>query len=138
MRFIGELYKQKQVVSVVVKHCLKQLLDNALEADDEKLESAMKLLSTVGKTMDSSTTHRASMDAWFAILDTIVQSKRSARVRFMIENLVVARNGGWRNTEREGTAVALLLPSLPYARAPRQNMPDHASVATTFASHSHI
>ncbi|KAG5882340.1 hypothetical protein JTB14_037625 [Gonioctena quinquepunctata] len=50
IRFIGELFKQKMLTVNIMMRCLNFLLDNK---DEESLECLCKLLTTVGKELES-------------------------------------------------------------------------------------
>lgn len=49
-RFIGELYKLNMLTTKIMHHCISKLLE---KAEEEPLERACKLLSTIGKDLES-------------------------------------------------------------------------------------
>ena len=50
IRFIGELFKIKVLTEKIMKQCVKELL---VPDDEEKLESLCKLMTTIGKDLDT-------------------------------------------------------------------------------------
>lgn len=49
-RFIGELYKQGMLTTGIMHRCINHLLD---QNDEDSLECLCKLLTTVGKDLES-------------------------------------------------------------------------------------
>lgn len=55
IRFIGELYKLKMLTARIMHGCVKKLL---CSTDEESLECLCRLLTTVGKDLESETNEK--------------------------------------------------------------------------------
>nr|CAH0113662.1 unnamed protein product [Daphnia galeata] len=106
MRFIGELFKLR-ILSVKIMHqCILRLLSQP--EDEESLECLCRLLSTIGKELEtpmqapagrstSISTNRETMNSYFSTLDAIVNKRKiSNRIRLMIQDVVDLRKTGWK------------------------------------------
>ena len=56
IRFIGELYKLKMLTSRIMHECLRKL--TKVHSDEEALECLCRLLTTVGKDLETETHER--------------------------------------------------------------------------------
>lgn len=84
VRFIGELYRLQMLTERIMHECIKKLLANTENPEEEDVESLCRLLTTVGKALDTPKA-RAHMDVYFSRMDMIAKSpKISSRMRFMI------------------------------------------------------
>ncbi|KAI9599450.1 armadillo-type protein [Syncephalis fuscata] len=95
VEFIGELFKLDMLTEKIMHECVRRLLSNVQDPEEEETESMAKLMSTVGKLLD----HRAArnyMDAYFhRIQELSVNQKLSSRIRFMLLDLIELRNDKW-------------------------------------------
>lgn len=95
IRFIGELYKQEQLIAKIMHTCVKHLLATP---DEENLECLCKLLTTVGKTLEPKS-EAATFQGYFNQLADLAskrsQKKISSRVRFMIQDVIDLRAHRW-------------------------------------------
>lgn len=57
-RFIGELYKQGMLTTKIMHRCIKELL---IQSDEDSLECLCKLLTTVGKDLESKVSPEVSL-----------------------------------------------------------------------------
>ncbi|XP_050307048.1 eukaryotic translation initiation factor 4 gamma 1-like isoform X3 [Anthonomus grandis grandis] len=92
IRFIGELFKQQMLTANIMRRCLQTLLDNK---DEESLEGLCKLLTTVGKALESKNMDLSSI---FDEMKLITQGKRqkvSSRLRFMLQDVIDLRDSRW-------------------------------------------
>ncbi|XP_060516621.1 eukaryotic translation initiation factor 4 gamma 1 isoform X2 [Cylas formicarius] len=92
IRFIGELFKQQMLTTNIMKRCLQTLLDNN---DEESLECLCKLLTTIGKELESK---KVDMKSIFDEMKKIVdnrQQKVSSRIRFMLQDVIELRDSNW-------------------------------------------
>lgn len=84
VQLIGELFKMDMVSKNVMKQCFLKLLGNVDDTDEEDIESAIKLLTTIGESYD-----KESRDNVSGIMNRLqaIQKKDgvSSRVKFMIE-----------------------------------------------------
>lgn len=64
--------------------------------DDESIEAVCRLMMRIGKNMDHAQ-GKSKMDGFFRDLERIVKNKKttSARVRFLLMDVVDLRKGGW-------------------------------------------
>ncbi|XP_070561587.1 eukaryotic translation initiation factor 4 gamma 3-like isoform X5 [Ptychodera flava] len=92
IRFIGELFKLKMLTEPIMHDCVVKLLK---AHDHESLECLCRLLSTIGKDLDHEKA-KPRVDQYFAQMDRIVKSKKySARVRFMLQDVIELRGNNW-------------------------------------------
>jgi len=101
IRFIGELFKLKQLTEKIMFDCITRLLKGE---DEENLECLCNLLRTIGKDIDLPK-HKARIDAYFVQLKAITAQKPavvSSRVRFMILDLIDLRSDKWVPRREEG------------------------------------
>ncbi|KAL6431458.1 hypothetical protein ACFW04_007220 [Cataglyphis niger] len=106
IRFIGELYKQQILTSKIMHRCIRHLLD---QNDEDNLECLCKLLTTIGKDLESkSSLNNANddMQEYFNRMQEIVtrsaQNKEgpgnvkiSSRIRFMLQDVIDLRANKW-------------------------------------------
>ncbi|XP_012257845.2 eukaryotic translation initiation factor 4 gamma 3-like isoform X1 [Athalia rosae] len=97
IRFIGELFKLGMLTSRIMQACIRNLLDLN---DEESLECLCKLLSTVGKDLESKNQESMqNLDLCFKQMQDIVNrkvpGKVSSRVRFMLQDVIELRANKW-------------------------------------------
>ncbi|KZP05638.1 hypothetical protein FIBSPDRAFT_1053990 [Athelia psychrophila] len=73
IKFIGELFKLQMLTERIVHECLKKLLGNVENPEEEEIESLCKLLSTVGALLDTPKA-RAHMDVYFSRMKELTRS----------------------------------------------------------------
>jgi translation initiation factor 4G len=89
VKFIGELFKLQMLTERIMHECIKKLLSNVEDPEEEEIESLCRLLTTVGQSLDTSKA-RYHMDIYFQRMVDLAGSKSiSSRMRFMLE----ARSG---------------------------------------------
>ncbi|XP_053716583.1 eukaryotic translation initiation factor 4 gamma 3-like [Synchiropus splendidus] len=92
IKFVGELFKLKIIKGAIMHNCISKLLKNS---DEESLECLCKLVSTIGKILDVSG-NKTLMDSYFKTISRIVKEKKtSARIRFMLQDVVDLRKNKW-------------------------------------------
>ncbi|XP_027039827.1 eukaryotic translation initiation factor 4 gamma 3-like isoform X3 [Pocillopora damicornis] len=92
IRFIGELFKLKMLTESIMHDCVVKLLKSN---DEEAFECLCKLLVTIGKDLDHAKA-KPRVDQYFAQINKIIQARiTSARVRFMMQDIVDLRNNNW-------------------------------------------
>uniref|UniRef100_A0A3Q2ZGZ8 Eukaryotic translation initiation factor 4 gamma 1 n=1 Tax=Hippocampus comes TaxID=109280 RepID=A0A3Q2ZGZ8_HIPCM len=92
IKFIGELFKLKMLTEVIMHECIVKLLKNH---DEESLECLCRLLSTIGKDLDFEKA-KPLMDQYFKQMDKVIKEKKtSARIRFMLQDVVDLRRSNW-------------------------------------------
>nr|KAF7435190.1 hypothetical protein H0235_003381 [Vespula pensylvanica] len=95
IRFIGELYKQGMLTTGIMHRCINHLLD---QNDEDSLECLCKLLTTVGKDLESKGKSE-EMQEYFSKMQDIVgrrgHGKISSRIRFMLQDVIDLRANKW-------------------------------------------
>ncbi|EEC13284.1 eukaryotic translation initiation factor 4 gamma, putative, partial [Ixodes scapularis] len=94
IRFIGELYNLNMLTAPIMYDCLRRLLNSN---DEDSLECLCKLLITIGKELDAtSTTKGSQLDDYFRTMDSIVKKREvSLRVVFMLQDVIDLRMRKW-------------------------------------------
>ncbi|GAA5923473.1 hypothetical protein JCM1841_001528 [Sporobolomyces salmonicolor] len=99
VRFIGELYRLQMLTERIMHECIKKLLANTENPEEEDVESLCRLLTTVGKGLDNPKA-KQHMDIYFSRMNTIANSSKvSSRVRFMILDVVDLRTARWASKQ---------------------------------------
>ncbi|KAI8987139.1 hypothetical protein BDB01DRAFT_849286 [Pilobolus umbonatus] len=97
LQFIGELFKLGMLSEKVMYGCVTRLCNDPINAGDEEAESLCKLLSTIGKVLDSKVKQHNWIDVIFNRMknEMIKSPKLTSRVRFMIQDLLDLRKQNW-------------------------------------------
>ncbi len=74
VRFIGELFKLQMLTERIMHECIKKLLANAENPEEEEIESVCKLLTTVGSLLDIPKA-RAHLDVYFSRMRELTKNK---------------------------------------------------------------
>lgn len=84
IRFIGELFKLQMLTERIMHECIKKLLGNVENPEEEEIESLCKLMTTVGQILDTQKAH-AHMDVYFARMKELTKSPNvNSRMAFML------------------------------------------------------
>ncbi|KAI0311488.1 hypothetical protein OF83DRAFT_1271296 [Amylostereum chailletii] len=95
IRFIGELFKLQMLTERIMHECIKKLLSNVENPEEEEIESLCKLLTTVGQMIDTPKA-RAHMDVYFSRMKELTKSKSvNSRMTFMLQDVVELREMKW-------------------------------------------
>jgi translation initiation factor 4G len=85
IKFIGELFKLQMLTERIMHECVKKLLGNVENPEEEEIESLCKLLTTVGAILDTQKA-RAHMDIYFSRMKELTKSQNvSSRMQFMLQ-----------------------------------------------------
>jgi translation initiation factor 4G len=85
IRFIGELFKLQMLTERIMHECIKKLLGNVENPEEEEIESLCKLLTTVGSLLDTQKA-RAHLDVYFSRMRELTKNKNvNARMMFMLQ-----------------------------------------------------
>jgi translation initiation factor 4G len=85
IKFIGELFKFQMLTERVMHGCVKKLLGNVENPEEEEIESLCQLLRTVGQQLDVPKA-RAHMDVYFARMKELRKDLNvSPRMQFMLQ-----------------------------------------------------
>ncbi|XP_021867544.1 eukaryotic translation initiation factor 4G isoform X3 [Spinacia oleracea] len=96
IRLIGELYKKRMLTERIMHECIKKLLGQYQNADEENIEALCKLMSTIGEMIDHPRA-KEHMDAYFEIMGQLSNNmKHSSRVRFMLKDAIDLRKNKWQ------------------------------------------
>ncbi|XP_029704340.1 eukaryotic translation initiation factor 4 gamma 3-like [Takifugu rubripes] len=92
MRFIGELFKQRMITEAIIHTCAVKLLQDVCE---ESMECLCKLLSMVGKDLDTET-ERPKLNSYYDYIFYLLKEwKMSTRIKFMLQDVVALRKNNW-------------------------------------------
>ena len=92
IRFIGELFKLQMLTERIMHECIKKLLGNVENPEEEEIESLCKLLTTVGSLLDTQKA-RAHLDVYFSRMRELTKNKNvNSRMVFMLQVSVPSRS----------------------------------------------
>ena len=93
---IGELYKKKMLTERIMHECIKKLLGQCQDPDEEDVEALCKLMSTIGEMIDHPKA-KEHMDVYFERLKILSNNMNlSSRVRFMLKDVIDLRRNRWQ------------------------------------------
>src|SRR5262249_28028840 len=85
IKFIGELFKLSMLTERIMHECVKKLLGNVEDPEEEEIESLCKLLSTVGASLDTDRA-RGHLDIYFQRMKELTKNPNvSSRMQFMLQ-----------------------------------------------------
>ncbi|KAI9381932.1 hypothetical protein POPTR_014G052600v4 [Populus trichocarpa] len=100
IRLIGELYKKRMLTERIMHECIKKLLGQYQNPDEEDVESLCKLMSTIGEMIDHPKA-KVHMDAYFDMMAKLSNNmKLSSRVRFMLKDAIDLRKNKWQQRRK--------------------------------------
>ncbi|KAE8660861.1 Eukaryotic translation initiation factor 4G [Hibiscus syriacus] len=100
IRLIGELYKKKMLTERIMHECIKELLGEYENPDEEDVEALCKLMSTIGEMIDHPRA-KVYMDAYFGWMTKLSNNmKLSSRVRFMLKDAIDLRKNKWQQRRK--------------------------------------
>ncbi|KAG1746341.1 ARM repeat-containing protein [Suillus lakei] len=95
IKFIGELFKLQMLTERIMHECVKKLLGNVENSQEEEIESLCQLLKTVGQLLDTPKA-RAHMNAYFTRMKELGRSLNvSSRMQFMLQDVSELRDRRW-------------------------------------------
>ncbi|EFX76511.1 hypothetical protein DAPPUDRAFT_198899, partial [Daphnia pulex] len=93
IKFIGELYKVGNITENVMHNCIRRLIQTP--SDEEAIESLCRLLTTIGKGLESPK-NIGIMNSYFQALESLTkENKLPNRIRFMVQDLCDLRKRKW-------------------------------------------
>ncbi|KAI0368980.1 hypothetical protein BV20DRAFT_997562 [Pilatotrama ljubarskyi] len=110
IKFIGELFKLQMLTERIMHECVKKLLGNVENPEEEEIESLCKLLTPVGQLLDTPKA-RAQMDVYFSRMKELTKSPNvNSRMQFMLQDVIELRERKWipRNQAAAPTTIAAL------------------------------
>lgn len=100
IRLIGELYKKKMITEKIMHVCIKKLLGQYQNPDEEDIEALCKLMGTIGEMIDHSKA-KDHIDAYFEMMAKLSNNmKLSSRVRFMLKDAIDLRKNKWQQRRK--------------------------------------
>ncbi|KIJ65955.1 hypothetical protein HYDPIDRAFT_151661 [Hydnomerulius pinastri MD-312] len=108
IKFIGELFKLQMLTERIMHECVKKLLGNVENPEEEEIESLCQLLKTVGQLLDVPKA-RAHMDVYFTRMKELGKiTNVSSRMQFMLQDVIELRERRWvtRNAVNAPTTIA--------------------------------
>ncbi|XP_052194184.1 eukaryotic translation initiation factor 4G-like isoform X2 [Diospyros lotus] len=102
IRFIGELYKKKMLTERIMHECIKKLLGQYQNPDEEdiEVEALCILMSTVGEMIDHPKA-KEHMDAYFDMMAKLSNNmKLSSSIRSMLKDAIDLRKNKWQQRRK--------------------------------------
>ncbi|XP_004514194.1 eukaryotic translation initiation factor 4G-like isoform X2 [Cicer arietinum] len=100
IRLIGELYKKKMLTERIMHECIKKLLGQVQDPDEEDVEALCKLMSTIGDMIDHPKA-KEHMDVYFERLKILSNNMNlSSRLRFMLKDVIDLRKNRWQQRRK--------------------------------------
>ncbi|KAH1054445.1 hypothetical protein AAZX31_08G329700 [Glycine max] len=100
IRLIGELYKKKMLTERIMHECIKKLLGQYQDPDEEDIEALCKLMSTIGEMIDHPKA-KEHMDAYFEMMRSLSNNMNlSSRLRFMLKDVIDLRKNKWQQRRK--------------------------------------
>ncbi|TBU40170.1 hypothetical protein BD309DRAFT_1003254 [Dichomitus squalens] len=123
IKFIGELFKLQMLTERIMHECVKKLLGNVENPEEEEIESLCKLLTTVGQILDTPKA-RAHMDVYFSRMKELTKSPNvNSRMQFMLQDIIELRERKWipRNQMAAPTTLAAVHEQAAKEKLAQQN-----------------
>lgn len=100
INFIGELYKLSMLTLRIMHECVLKLLDFEGLPDEAAIESLVKLLRTVGATMESAEAGPKMISMYFERIEKVMNMEGlPSRLRFMLLDTIDLRKSGWKSKD---------------------------------------
>jgi len=100
IQFIGELYKLGMLTLRIMHECVLKLLDFEGLPDEAAIESLVKLLRTVGQTMESAEAGPKMINMYFERIEKVMNMEGlPSRMRFMLLDTIDMRKAGWKSKD---------------------------------------
>ncbi|KAF2473146.1 uncharacterized protein BDR25DRAFT_129155 [Lindgomyces ingoldianus] len=100
IQFIGELYKLGMLTLRIMHECVLKLLDFEGTPDESAIESLVKLLRTVGATMEGTDAGPKMIAVYFERIQKIMNMETlPSRMRFMLLDTIDIRKAGWKSKD---------------------------------------
>jgi translation initiation factor 4G len=100
IQFIGELYKLGMLTLRIMHECVLKLLDFEGLPDESAIESLVKLLRTVGATMEAAEAGPKMINMYFERVEKVMNMEGlPSRLRFMLLDTIDMRKSGWKSKD---------------------------------------
>ncbi|KAK0494869.1 armadillo-type protein [Armillaria luteobubalina] len=95
VKFMGELFKLQMLTERIMHNCVKELLRNAENSEEEEIVSLCILLTTVGGSLDTLRA-RDHMDVYFSCMKELMKDPNvSLRMQFKLQDVLELRERMW-------------------------------------------
>jgi translation initiation factor 4G len=102
VQFIGELYKLSMLTIRIMHECVHKLLNFEGLPSESTVESFVKLLRTIGETMEATETGPGMLNMYFSRIDTILKMPNlPSRLRFMLMDTIDLRKNNWQSKNEQ-------------------------------------
>eukprot|EP00727_Mastigamoeba_balamuthi_P009222 m51a1_g4922 hypothetical protein (2450) ;mRNA; f:235337-245534 len=133
--FIGELFKEAMLTARIMHECIRKLLGDVKDPSHEDMEALCKLLTSIGKKLDTK-----EAEQWMrAYIDRIVTIIRlpslPPRIRFLLQGVVDLHSAQWVPRGGKAAAPVMQTPGRP-STSSRPLVA--ASPVRPAASHAHV
>ncbi|KAF8706869.1 ARM repeat-containing protein, partial [Rhizoctonia solani] len=96
VRFIGELFKWRMLSERIMHECIKKLLSNVVNPEEEEIESLYELLTTVGQSLDTPKA-KSIMDVYFERMQGMVKDNNiNSRMQSLLQDIIELRARQWQ------------------------------------------
>ncbi|KAJ3832085.1 armadillo-type protein [Lentinula raphanica] len=110
--FIGELFKLHMLTERIMHECVKRLLSNAENAEVDAIDTLCKLLTAVGRTLDTANAS-SHMNHYFSCLKILAENPNfDSRTRFMLQDVIELRQRKWQWRKAAPTTATQLYKSV--------------------------
>jgi len=100
IQFIGELYKLNMLTIRIMHECVFRLLNFEGLPDESAIESLVKLLRTVGYTMEQAQNGPQMLNSYFERIQVIMaMNDLPSRLYYMLLDTVDLRKSGWKSKD---------------------------------------
>jgi translation initiation factor 4G len=100
IQFIGELYKLGMLTLRIMHECVLKLLDFEGLPDEAAIESLVKLLRTVGQTMEGAEAGPKMINMYFERIEKVMNMEGiPSRMHFMLLDTVDMRRSNWKSKD---------------------------------------
>ena len=100
IQFIGELYKLGMLTLRIMHECVLKLLDFEGLPDESAIESLVKLLRTVGQTMEGAEAGPKMINMYFERIEKVMNMDGlPSRLKFMLLDTIDMRRSGWKSKD---------------------------------------
>ncbi|KAH9919363.1 armadillo-type protein [Fomitopsis serialis] len=110
IKFMGELFNVRLIPERIMHECVKKLLRNIENPEEEEIESLCMLLTTAGALLDIPKA-RLHMDVYFERMRGLTRNPNvSPRMQAMLQNVVELREREWAPVDQDVTPHSVVSP----------------------------
>ncbi|KAJ6497464.1 armadillo-type protein [Mycena sanguinolenta] len=95
IKFISELFKLRMLTERMAHECVRRILGNIVNPDEDEIETLCMFFSTIGSLLETRKA-RAHMDVYFSRMKELARKDNvSSSMRFMLQDVVELRDRKW-------------------------------------------